>query len=159
MSSVCLHIHAVQIWGLIFGSKVAKLSGASQKNPHFSYFLVLCMRIVFWQYLLMGGELGNESNIDVLLRSSATPPPIFASIGNDNFVAKFVSKKWRFWVSADISSRSSRHRKNVFILVCFVSARVQQCRGQCLQISSPNSQWFPRYHLRMVYPFFGGPSS
>ena len=47
------------------------------------------MKIV---YLLMGGKLGNESNIDVLLGSSATSPQVFASIGNDDFVAKFVLK-------------------------------------------------------------------
>ena len=53
------------------------------------------MKIVFWQYPLMGGELGIESNIDFLLGSSATPLPIFASIGSDDFVAKFVLKNWR----------------------------------------------------------------
>ena len=54
------------------------------------------MKIVFWQYNLMGGELGNESNIDLLSGSSATPLPIFASIGNDDFVAKLVLKNRRF---------------------------------------------------------------
>ena len=46
----------------------------------------------------MGGELSNASSVDVplLKGSSATPPPIFASIGNDDFVAKFVLKNWRF---------------------------------------------------------------
>ena len=63
----CLFAQAVQIRGSIFGSKVAKLSGASQNNPHLSYLLVSCMKTVFWQDLLMGGELGYESNIDVLL--------------------------------------------------------------------------------------------
>ena len=46
----------------------------------------------------MGGELGNEGNIDVflLIGSSAAPPPTFASIGNDDSVAKFVLKNRRF---------------------------------------------------------------
>ena len=47
-------------------------------------------------YILIGGGLGNESNIDVLLGSSARPVPIFASIGNEDFVAKFVLKNRRF---------------------------------------------------------------
>ena len=64
----------------------------------------------------MGGELGNESNINAFLGSSATPPPIFASIGTDDFfVAKFVLKNWRFGVSADISSRSESEHKRVLI--------------------------------------------
>ena len=41
------------------------------------------------------GELGNESNIDILLGSSATPQPILALLGNDDFVANFVLKNWR----------------------------------------------------------------
>ena len=66
----------------------------------------------------MGGELGNESNIDVLLLigSSATPPSIFASIENDSFVAKFkicVEKIafLRFRRSMMNNSRSSRKIK------------------------------------------------
>ena len=49
------------------------------------------MKILFWQYLLMGGEVDNESNIVLLLLigSLVTPPPIFALIGNNDFVAKF----------------------------------------------------------------------
>ena len=57
----------------------------------------------------MGGELGNESINNVyryvllLIGSSATPAPIFGSVGNDDFVAKFVLKNRRFGVSADES--------------------------------------------------------
>ena len=37
---------------------------------------------------------------------------------------------------------------------------MQSCQGTwCLQISSPTSQWFTKYNLPMVYPFFGWPSS
>ena len=36
---------------------------------------------------LDGSRSGNESYIDLLLGSSATPPPIFALIGNNDFVA------------------------------------------------------------------------
>ena len=70
--------------------------GIAGKPTFLVDLLVLYMGIVFWQYLLMGGELGNESNIDVLLGSSATPPPIFALVGKDSFVAKFVLKIMRF---------------------------------------------------------------
>ena len=63
----------------------------------------------------MSGELGNERNIDALLGSSATPPPIFPSVGNDDFVVKVVLKNRRFFsfclLSMYNSLRSSRNIK------------------------------------------------
>ena len=50
-----------------------------------------------------------RNNSSTVVESSATPPPIFASIENDSFVAKFVLKHLRSWVSADNSWRSSRN--------------------------------------------------
>ena len=58
------------------------------------------MEIVLWQYLLMGGELGNETNIGLLLGCSAMSPPNFALIGNDDFITKLVLKKCVFQSSA-----------------------------------------------------------
>ena len=53
--------------------------------------------IVFWQHLLMGGELDDETNIDLLLASSTMPPTNFALIGNDDFIANLVSRSWCFF--------------------------------------------------------------
>ena len=38
----------------------------------------------------MGGELGNETYLDLLLVSSALPPPICILIENDNFYKTLV---------------------------------------------------------------------
>ena len=70
----------------------------------------------------MGGELGNETCIDLLLVSSALSPPNFISIENDNFYRNLVTKSWCFGVFADISARSSRKKKKgleFFIFVFF----------------------------------------
>ena len=42
--------------------------------------------IEFWQYLVMGGELGNETYIDVFLGSSTLSPPVFTLIGKDYII-------------------------------------------------------------------------
>ena len=52
--------------------------------------------IVFWEYLLTGGELGNATHIDVLLVSSALSPPNITLIENDDIVKNLVSKSWCF---------------------------------------------------------------
>ena len=44
----------------------------------------------------MGGELGNETCIDVLLVSSAFSPPNFGLIGKDIFCTNLVWKKLVF---------------------------------------------------------------
>ena len=61
----------------------------------------------------MGGELGNETYIDLLLVYSALSPPIFILIENDNLYTNLVSKSWCFKVFADISARWSRKKKGL----------------------------------------------
>ena len=73
----------------------------------------------------MGGELGNESNIDVLPGSSATPTPIFASIENDDFVAKFVLKNLAFLSFRRYHVETESEYKNVSIFIYFFFLRVQ----------------------------------
>ena len=58
----------------------------------------------------MGGRLGNETYIDLLV-SSALSPPIFTLIGNDDFYTNLVLKSWGFWVV--ISRRDRVGLKNV----------------------------------------------
>ena len=58
----------------------------------------------------MGGELGDETCIDVLLVSSALPPPNFILIGSDGFYTNLLWKSWCFGVFADISARASRKK-------------------------------------------------
>ena len=53
----------------------------------------------------MGGELGNENYIDVLV-FSVVSTKFHILIGNDDFYANFVYKSWCFWIFADISARS-----------------------------------------------------
>ena len=78
----------------------------------------------------MGGELGNETCIDVLLVGSASSPPNLTSIGNDDFYTNLVWKSWCFCVFADISARSSREKKNseFFIYVFFCACAVLRQR-------------------------------
>ena len=45
----------------------------------------------------MGGELGNETYIDILLESSALlSPPNFTLIGNDDYYTNLAWKSWCF---------------------------------------------------------------
>ena len=44
----------------------------------------------------MGGEMGNETYIDLLLVSSVLSPPNFILIEKDNFYTNLVSKKLVF---------------------------------------------------------------
>ena len=52
------------------------------------------MVIVFSEYLLMSGELGNESHVGLLVGSSAKYSPIFALVGIDDFNTNFVLSSW-----------------------------------------------------------------
>ena len=78
----------------------------------------------------MGGELGNETYIDVLLQSSALSSPNFTLIENDNFYTNLVWVSWCFWVFAGISVRSSRKKKarnfsyTFFLVVPYYCVRV-----------------------------------
>ena len=62
-------------------------------NAIFSKLLDVIYGIEFWQYLLMGGELGNETYIDLLLVSSGRSPPKFILIENDNFYTNLALKR------------------------------------------------------------------
>ena len=62
-----------------------------------SNYLCECVKIVFWRYLLMGGELGTETNIGLLVGSSGMSQPFFALIGNTTILFRiFVLKSWCF---------------------------------------------------------------
>ena len=115
----------------------------------------------------MAGELGNETNIDLLGSSTITmSTPNFALIGNDDFVTNLVLKKLVLFVFAEISSRSSRIIEHatifhiLFFFRLFSFAHAVMCQGRCLQISSPNSQCFARYNttFRLLIRFYAGPS-
>ena len=54
------------------------------------------MEIVFWRYIMLGGELGTDANIGLLVGYSAKSSPIFALIGKDDFTTNFVLKSWCF---------------------------------------------------------------
>ena len=124
-----------------------KLSGASQKC-HFSlslsYHLTCNIGIEFWQYLLIGGELGSETYIDALLVSSALSPPIFTLIGNDDFYTNLVWKSWCFVLLrfrrclGEIESGGKSFTWDNFLILFFACAVL--CQGQCFQFSSPKSQ-------------------
>ena len=78
----------------------------------------------------MGGELGNETYIDLLLVSSARSPPNFILIENDNYYTHLLSKSWCFGVFADISARSSRKKEKVrFFQIVFFVAQSVVCQG------------------------------
>ena len=81
----------------------------------------------------MGGELGNETYIDVLKSSALSPN--FSLIGNDYFYTNLVWKSWCFLVFADISARSSRKKNpRIFHILFFVNV---QC---CVRVSASNFQ-------------------
>ena len=70
------------------------------------------MESCFWQYLLMGGELGNETDSSYIRTRYWSSPWVFsyvyvpqtnfALIGNDDFIAKLVWKKLVFLSPAGI---------------------------------------------------------
>ena len=64
----------------------------------------------------MGNELGNKTDVDLLLVSFVTSTPIFILIGNNDFVNEYSEKKWLFLVAAGISVRSSRNSEHDIIL-------------------------------------------
>ena len=69
-------------------------------------FLVICCLlygVVFWQYLLMGDDLGNETSIDLLASSTVSPPPWLGTI-------EFSVEKLVFFVFA-ISRRNESNYK------------------------------------------------
>ena len=105
----------------------------------------------------MGGELGNETYIDVL-ESWALSPPNFIFIGNDDFYTNLVWKSWCFLVFADISARSSRKKNpRIFHILFFVNV---QC---CVRVSASNFQVLTcnsdgARALGNIVRFFAGPA-
>ena len=77
---------------LKFQSQRCKIERGITEKPFFSRITCLKYEIVFGRYLLMGGELGNETNVDLVLGSSAMSPPNFALIVNDDFITNLVLK-------------------------------------------------------------------
>ena len=67
--------------------------------------LVLPMEILFRRHILMGGELSTETSIGLLVRCSAMCPPVFASIGNDDFIFSFFLFKVGVFEFLPISRR------------------------------------------------------
>ena len=52
--------------------------------------LVYIYAIEVWQFLLIGGEMGNETYIDLLLVSSELSPPNFILIQKSNFYTNLM---------------------------------------------------------------------
>ena len=66
----------------------------------------------------MGGELGSETYIDVLLVSSALSPPNFTLIGNDDFLSNLVwiipmTMETRFFTKVIFPNYSKRKRLKI----------------------------------------------
>ena len=77
----------------------------------------------------MGGELGDETCVDVPLVSLALSPPIFTLIGNTDINTSSVWKSWYFRVFMDISARSSREKKKSRIFHTLFFAYAVLCQG------------------------------
>ena len=108
---------AFQVCGEKFSTKSAKLSGILQINRLFgtTWFIY---RAEFWKYILMDGELGGETYIDVLLVSSALSPPNFTLIGNDDFLSNLVwiipmTMETRFFTKVIFPNYSKRKRLKI----------------------------------------------
>ena len=84
-----------------------KIERGIAEKQYFSELLVLRMESCVWQFLSMGGQLGNETNIDLLLGSSTISPTNLALIGNDDFITNLVSKSLLFLSLTPISHRDS----------------------------------------------------
>ena len=91
----------------------------------------------------MGGELGNGTSVDVLLKSSALFPPNFTLIGNDDFYSSFVWESWCFLsfrgYLGGIESEKTTSKAIELFTPFFFSARAIICRGQRFHFSSTNS--------------------
>ena len=75
-----------------------------------------------FDHLLTGGELGNETYVDVLLESSASYSPSFILIGSDDLYTNLVWKSCAFEFSR-ISRRDRVGKKQTlrfFIHITFL---------------------------------------
>ena len=114
-------------------------------SPFFAENTWLIYGIEFWSYLLMGGELGNETSkyIDVF-QSSALSPPISPWSGTTIFIRILYGKVDAFQV-ARVSRRDRVGKNNTwyrylrFFHVLFFCERAMLCQGQRFQTSRPNS--------------------
>ena len=111
--------------------------------------------IVFWQCLLMGGEMGSETNIDLLLGSSTLSPTKFRLDRERRFCYELSAKKLVFFCLRQYLVEIESNYKHVIIFhTVFFPAHAVMCQGRCLQVSSPNSQWFTTYDLPIVSVFW-----
>ena len=107
----------------------------------------------------MGGELGNQTYID-LLESSALFPPNFTLIGKDDIYTNLLWKIWCFEFSR-ISRRDrvgkEKKKKMIFFIYFFV--KVQCCvrvRASIFQVLTRNSGGDRA--LGNIFRFLAGPA-
>ena len=92
------------------------------EERYFSRLLLFCMESCFGN-TLMGGELGNEINIDLLGSSNYVANKF--RLDRERRYYEFSFKSWCFLIFADISSRSSRIKKlDIFHLFFRTSGHV-----------------------------------
>ena len=89
----------------------------------------------------MGGQLGNETCIDVLLESSALSPPNFILDRERRFLYEFSVEKlvllsFRGYLGEIESGKKKMLEFFVYFLFCECAVL---CQGQRFQFSSPNS--------------------
>ena len=135
---------AFQVCGEKFSTKSAKLSGILQINRLFgtTWFIY---RAEFWKYILMDGELGGETYIDVLLVSSALSPPISTLIGIDDFYTNLVWKKLVFLsFRGYLGEIESKKKKSLEFFLLYFFFILQFCVG----VSAPIFQVLIRKRWR-----------
>ena len=94
----------------------------------------------FWPYLVTIDELGNKTDVNILLVSSVMSALTFTVIETKILLRKLVLKSsWCFGVSADISSSSIRLFIGHDFFIALFAPHALMCQGQCFQNSSPNS--------------------
>ena len=75
----------------------------------------------------MGGELGNQTYIDLILVSSALFSPNFTLIENDNFYTNLVFKKLVFWVFRGYLGEIESEKKEVRTFLASFFSHNQWC--------------------------------
>ena len=112
---------------LIFQLETRKFErGIAEKQK---MFVITCVmhEIRVLALSLDGWRIGRWNKYRASRRgSSAMSPPIFASVGNDDFLTNYVLKSRCFWVFAGMPSRSSRNIKisfhiNILFFFCACS--------------------------------------
>ena len=114
-----------------FQFEKCKIERGIADKPFFSYLLDLYMeyQVVFLVISLDGWRVGQWN----LYRWSPCVFSIvstkFTLIGNDYFFTNLVWRSWCFRIFADISSRSSRKKQNLWIFVHFFFSIEKFCVG------------------------------